>query len=155
MSQVWAVKPPALVCSYRWAGVLPVVVCKSNTGVLVRSPTRPVLSATNSIFVDSTGRVGLRTSTPVLDLHTTTGNTPAHRYEQTNAGGFTAQTWDIAGNEANFFVRDVTGGSRLPFRIRPGAPTSSIDISATGSVGVGTASPGGKLQILSNSPDRN
>src|SRR5439155_3561427 len=56
-------------------------------------------------------------------------------------GGFTAQTWDIAGNEANFFVRDVTGGSRLPFRIRPGAPTSSIDINASGNVGVGTSSP--------------
>jgi len=101
----------------------------------------------NAIFVDSTGRVGLRTSTPVLDLHTTTSNTPAHRYEQTNAGGFTAQTWDIAGNEANFFVRDVTGGSRLPFRIRPGAPTSSIDISASGNVGIGTASPTAKLDV--------
>src|SRR5712671_3893983 len=95
----------------------------------------------NAIFVDSTGRVGLRTSTPVLDLHTSTSNTPAHRYEQTSAGGFTAQTWDIAGNEANFFIRDVTGGSRLPFRIRPGAPTSSIDIAASGNVGIGTASP--------------
>src|SRR3979411_2707032 len=37
-------------------------------------------AATNSIFVDSTGRVGLRTSTPVLDLHLVTGNTPAHRF---------------------------------------------------------------------------
>jgi hypothetical protein len=101
----------------------------------------------NSIFVDSSGRVGLRTSTPVLDLHTATGNTPAHRYEQNSSGGFTAQTWDVGGNEANFFVRDVTGGSRLPFRIRPGAPTSSIDISASGNVGVGTASPGDKLDV--------
>jgi len=109
----------------------------------------------NALKVSSTGKVGLRTATPVLDLHITTGDTPAHRLEQTNASGFTAQTWDIAGNEANFFVRDVTGGSRLPFRIRPGAPTSSIDISAAGNVGIGTASPGGKVQILSNSPDRN
>ncbi len=96
----------------------------------------------NALKVSSTGRVGLRTATPVLDLHITTGDTPAHRLEQTGQGGFTAQTWDIAGNEANFFVRDVTGGSRLPFRIRPGAPTSSIDISATGNVGIGTTSPG-------------
>ena len=95
----------------------------------------------NSLRVSSTGRVGIRTGTPVLDLHITTSDTPAHRLEQTNAGGFTAQTWDIAGNEANFFVRDVTGGSRLPFRIRPGAPTSSIDINASGNVGIGTASP--------------
>jgi hypothetical protein len=103
---------------------------------------------TNSIFVDSTGRVGFRTSTPVLDLHVSTSNTPALRLEQNNSGGFTAQTWDVAGNEANFFVRDVTGGSRLPFRIRPGAPTSSIDIAASGKVGVGTASPSEQLHTL-------
>ena len=105
----------------------------------------------NSLKVSSTGKVGLRTATPVLDLHIATGDTPAHRLEQTNASGFTAQTWDIAGNEANFFVRDVTGGSRLPFRIRPGAPTSSVDISANGSVGVGTASPGFALDAQQNS----
>jgi hypothetical protein len=104
---------------------------------------------TNAIFVDSTGRVGLRTSTPVLDLHIATSNTPAVRLEQNNSGGFTAQTWDIAGNEANFFVRDVTGGSRLPFRIRPGAPTSSIDINASGNVGIGTASPSALLHVAS------
>lgn len=102
-------------------------------------------ASTNSIFVDSTGRVGFRTSTPVLDLHVATSNTPALRLEQNNSGGFTAQTWDIGANEANFFVRDVTGGSKLSFRIRPGAPTSSIDISASGDVGVGTASPSAKL----------
>jgi hypothetical protein len=102
---------------------------------------------TNSIFVDSTGRLGLRTATPVLDIHVATGNTPAMRLEQNSSGGFTAQTWDVAGNEANFFVRDVTGGSRLPLRIRPGAPTSSIDINASGNVGVGTASPGSKLAL--------
>jgi hypothetical protein len=104
---------------------------------------------TNSIFVDSTGRLGLRTATPVLDIHVATGNTPAMRLEQTSAGGFTAQTWDVAGNEANFFVRDLTGGSRLPFRIRPGAPTSSIDIAATGKIGFGTASPDSRVTVKS------
>ncbi|MEA2876618.1 MAG: hypothetical protein QOF14_1814 [Hyphomicrobiales bacterium] len=95
----------------------------------------------NSLFVASSGNVGLGTAAPGLDLSISTSDTPAIRLEQTAAGGFTAQTWDIGANEANFFVRDLTGGSRLPFRIRPGAPTSSIDISASGSVGVGTATP--------------
>lgn len=95
----------------------------------------------NSMKVASTGRVGLRTATPALDVHANTSDTPAIRLEQNNSGGFTAQTWDMAGNEANFFVRDVTGGSRLPFRIRPGAPTSSVDIAASGNVGIGFASP--------------
>ncbi|HKO43114.1 MAG TPA: tail fiber domain-containing protein [Pyrinomonadaceae bacterium] len=99
----------------------------------------------NSLKVSSVGKVGVRTATPVLDVHITSSDTPAHRLEQTNAGGFSAQTWDVAGNEANFFVRDVTSGSLLPFRIRPGAPTSSIDISAAGLVGVGTASPASKI----------
>ena len=104
-------------------------------------------AATNSIFLDSTGRMGLRTSTPVLDIHANTSNTPAFRMEQNNGGGFTAQTWDLGGNEANFFVRDVTSGSLLPFRIRPGAPTSSIDIAADGNVGLGTASPNARLDV--------
>jgi Chaperone of endosialidase len=112
----------------------------SETGTIVLQVNAG--APANSVKVASNGKVGFRTATPVLDLHITTSDTPAHRLEQTNAGGFTAQTWDIAGNEANFFVRDVTGGSRLPFRIRPGAPTSSIDINANGQVGVGTASPG-------------
>lgn len=111
-------------------------------------------AATNSLFVDSTGRVGLRTSTPVLDLHINTSNTPAHRLEQNNSGGFVAQTWDIGGNEANFFVRDVTGGSRLPFRIRPGAPTSSIDISSSGFVGIGNASPNAPITFAGATGDK-
>jgi hypothetical protein len=102
---------------------------------------------TNSIYVNSTGRLGIGTSAPGLNLHITTGDTPAIRLEQTNTSGFTAQTWDVAGNEANFFVRDLTGGSRLPFRIRPGATTSSIDISADGDVGINTASPNANAKL--------
>jgi hypothetical protein len=104
----------------------------------------------NSLKVSSTGNVGLGTATPVLDLHVNTTDTPAMRFEQNNSGGFTAQTWDVAGNEANFFVRDVTSGSRLPFRIRPGAPTSSLDISASGNVGIANASPGTSLDVSGN-----
>ena len=55
------------------------------------------------------------------DLTLQTQDTPKIRFEQTNAGGFTPHTWDIAGNEAQFFVRDITGGSRIPFRIWAGA----------------------------------
>lgn len=101
----------------------------------------------NSLRISSTGNVGIGTATPVLDLHANTTDTPAIRLEQNNSGGFTAQTWDIGANEANFFVRDVTGGSRLSFRIRPGAPTSSIDIAANGNVGIGTGSPRARIDL--------
>lgn len=123
----------------------------SETGTIVFSVAAG--APANSVKVDSSGRLGLRTATPVLDIHANTSNTPAIRLEQNSGGGFTAQTWDIAGNEANFFVRDVTGGSRLPFRVRPGAPTSSIDINASGNVGIGTASPPALLSLHRNTRD--
>jgi len=108
-------------------------------------------SPTNSLFIASTGKIGFGNSSPVLNLHITATDTPAIRQEQTSGGGFTAQTWDIGANEANWFVRDVTGGSRLPLRIRPGAPTSSVDISASGNVGIGTASPSFLLDVVGTS----
>jgi hypothetical protein len=120
----------------------------SETGTIVFAVNSG--ASANSLRVGSNSKIGLRTATPVLDIHASTTDTPAMRLEQNNTGGFTAQTWDVAGNEANFFVRDVTSGSRLPFRIRPGAPTSSIDIAASGSVGLGTASPSTALHL--NSP---
>jgi hypothetical protein len=108
----------------------------------------------NSIYVDSSGsvggNVGFGTSTPVLDLHVVSGNTPALRLEQNGSSGFAAQTWDIAGNEANFFVRDVTNGSRLPFKIIPSAPTNSLYVANTGNVGIGTTSPDAAMDIERN-----
>jgi hypothetical protein len=101
----------------------------------------------NALRVNSASNVGLGTATPVLDFHINVTDTPAVRLEQNNTGGFTAQTWDIGANEANFFIRDVTGGSRLSLRIRPGAPTSSVDIAANGNVGLGTASPNTRLDV--------
>src|SRR5438067_2766165 len=109
---------------------------------------------TNSMFVASSGKLGLGNSSPGLHIHITATDTPAIRQEQTSGGGFTAQTWDIGANEANWFVRDVTGGSRLPLRIRPGAPTSSVDIAASGNVGIGTASPAANLHVFGSSTFR-
>ena len=103
----------------------------------------------NSLRVSSAG-IGVGTATPVLDVSANTSDTPAIRLEQNNSGGFTAQTWDIGANEANFFIRDVTGGSRLSLRIRPGAPTSSLDIAANGNVGIATGSPGANLDVSGN-----
>ena len=117
----------------------------SESGTIVFAVTAGAQA--NSLRVGSNSKVGLRTATPVLDLHANTTDTPAIRLEQNNSGGFTAQTWDVGANEANFFIRDVTGGSRLSLRIRPGAPTSSVDIAANGNVGVGTASPHARIDV--------
>jgi len=102
----------------------------------------------SSLYVDSGGRIGLGTSSPVVELHIKNGDSPTLRLEQDGSSGFTPQTWDVVGNETNFFVRDVTNGSLLSFRIRSGAPANSIFIDTDGDVGLGTASPDAKLDVL-------
>ena len=93
------------------------------------------------------GKVGLGTSAPAVDLHVVSGNRPTFRLEQDGSNGFTAQTWDIAGNEANFFVRDVTNGSKLPFKIRPEAKTDALVISADGHIGLNAGAPETRLHV--------
>lgn len=95
----------------------------------------------NALYVGNGGNVGLGTDAPVVELQVTDGDSPTLRLEQNGANGWTAQTWDIAGNETNFFIRDVTGGSRLPFKIKPGAPDNAIFVAANGTIGLGTAAP--------------
>ncbi len=102
----------------------------------------------HSLYVDDGGRIGLGTSTPVVELHVVNGDSPTLRLEQNGSSGFTPQTWDVAGNETNFFIRDVTGGSQLPLKIRPGADSNALVISNNNNVGLlaGT-SPSASLHI--------
>lgn len=101
----------------------------------------------NALYVEEDGDVGFGTSSPAVNLHTVDGNTPTLRLDQNGSNGFTPQIWDLAGNETNFIIRDVTNGSLLPFRIRPGAPTSSIEIGNTGNIGFGITNSSAALQI--------
>ncbi len=114
-----------------------------------RTPMTIEASApSHSLYVDDGGRLGLGTSTPVVDVHVKSGNTPTLRLEQDGTSGFTPQTWDVAGNEANFFVRDATNGSTLPFKVFPSAPTNALTIEGTtGDIGLGTQSPATHLHI--------
>lgn len=116
----------------------------------------------NSLVVDSQGDVGLGVAAPVVELHVRDGDTPTMRLEQDGSSGFTPQTWDVAGNETNFFVRDVTNGSQLPFKIRPGADSNSLVIDAENDIGIGVGtdaraklhiSNGGTVQAAPNAGD--
>ncbi|MEM9557356.1 MAG: tail fiber domain-containing protein [Acidobacteriota bacterium] len=101
----------------------------------------------NALYVDDGGRVGVGTSTPVTEIHTTNGDSPTLRLEQNGSAGFAPQTWDVAGNETNFFIRDATNGSALPFRIRPGADSNALFIDTDNDIGMGTASPDASLEV--------
>jgi hypothetical protein len=108
----------------------------------------------NSLRVDSQGDVGIGVSNPVVDLQVRSGNTPTLRLEQDGSSGFTPQTFDIAANEANFFIRDVTNGSALSFRIEPGANENTLFIENTGHIGLGTNDPVGRLHVRGDGSER-
>jgi len=101
----------------------------------------------NSLYVEDYGRIGLGTATPVVELHIKDSDTPTVRLEQDTSGGWTAQTFDVAANETNFFIRDATNGSKLPFRIQPATPSSTLCLKADGNVGIGTWSPLASVHI--------
>ncbi|HMB94073.1 MAG TPA: hypothetical protein VKP65_24705, partial [Rhodothermales bacterium] len=92
--------------------------------------------------------VGFGTDVPVVELHTVDGDTPTLRLQQDGSSGFAQQTWDVAGNEAGFFVRDVTNGGGLPFRILPGVANNFFTIAGNERVSIGAGvSPAGRLHI--------
>lgn len=105
----------------------------------------------NSLRVDSAGDVGIGTSNPVMELHMVDGDTATIRLEQDGSVGFNPQTFDIAANEANFFVRDVTNGSTLPFKIQPGAGTNLLYLASDEQIGVNTQSPDAGLHVANGS----
>ena len=82
-----------------------------------------------------------------VEIHTVDGDTPTLRLQQDGSSGFAPQTWDVAGNETNFFIRDVTNGSKLPFRIKPGAPDNQIYIDNDSQIGMGTNNPEASLHL--------
>ncbi len=101
----------------------------------------------NSLYVDSHGDVGINTSTPYYELHIVDGDSPCVRLDQDGSYGWTPQKWDLCGNESNFFIRDATHASKLPFRIEPDAPTDSIFVKSNGYVGIGTGAPSAQLEV--------
>jgi hypothetical protein len=102
---------------------------------------------TNSLYVDDDGQVGIGTSGPVFELHIKEGDTPTVRLQQSTDYGWPEQIWDVGGNETSFFVRDGTHAAKLPFRIEPETPSSTLCLKSNGYVGVGTWSPGYPLEL--------
>src|SRR3954471_15063163 len=92
---------------------------------------------TNALYVDSTGHIGLGTSTPGKNLSISDSISPTIRMEQ-SASPF--QAWDIVANNNNFYVRDVNHEFN-PFIIRPSAGDTALVLDASGRIGLGVSAP--------------
>ncbi len=119
-----------------------------------RTPfTIEATAPSNALYVDDGGRIGFGTATPVVELQVVDGDSPTLRLQQDGSSGFTPQTFDIAANETNFFVRDVTNGSKLPFKILPGADDNAIVIDSDNNIGLGIRNATASLHISKGAND--
>lgn len=104
-----------------------------------KKPFRIDAGAPNNAFrIANSGNIGIGTDNPgSIELHVADGDTPTLRLAQNGSMGYKTQAWDLAGNESNFFIRDVTNGSKLPFKIQPNTPNNTLAIGKNGNIGVG------------------
>jgi hypothetical protein len=112
------------------------------------APSYTLVLSHGAGFSSTSGRVGVNTQVPLQPLHVLSDTGPTIRLEQPVSPG-PARTWDVGANDTQFFVSDITAGTQ-PLRVRAGAPTSSIDVAASGNVGIGTSSPGSRLDARTN-----
>jgi hypothetical protein len=115
----------------------------------------------HALYVDNSGHVGFGTSTPVVDNHIVSGNTPTVRLDQNGSEGWPPQIWDMGGNEISFFIRDITHSNRLPFRVATNSPDKSLFIQPDGieffnntsalrannRLGIGTTNPSNNIHV--------
>jgi hypothetical protein len=105
--------------------------------------------------IDSSGRLGLGTSSPGTDLHIRkdqaafTGIYLENR--NTSAGSYSGISFGTNGAGTNqwFITRENQTTANLDFALTLGSPTLSL--APTGRVGIGTTSPGANLEIKSAS----
>ncbi|WP_136439983.1 hypothetical protein [Pacificoceanicola onchidii] len=103
-------------------------------------------SVDNALFIADTGRIGLGTSIPAASLHIVdqSGSEASIRLEENTGAPY---TWDLRGNNAGFYIYDNVA-LEIPFQIRPGASTSSLEVASNSNVGVGTPNPFTALHVF-------
>ncbi len=104
------------------------------------------------IYDDGAGKVGIGTTTPNVPLHVKGGNGGTVRLESSGAeaalllSDSSGQAGELKTSGANvIFNAPIAGGSIL--FVTQGVDTQGIYIKAGGNVGIGTTTPGAKLEV--------
>lgn len=138
-------EPPPLACSEQTRSTT----VGAMSPAALMSGVQPMALGVN--LFPASGNVGIGTDAPAHTLHMVNTNTPTIRFEQVAGGGYVPYTWDVAANEANFFIRDQSAGvpEQLPFRIAPGNASNTLTLKGS-RVGIGTWNPASALHVIGN-----
>ncbi|MBX9767447.1 MAG: tail fiber domain-containing protein, partial [Bdellovibrionales bacterium] len=134
-----------------YTGLL-VDVTESGTGSGERNLLDLLVSSTSKFVVKSSGNVGIGTAAPDSKLHiyeATAGAVMAHL--RNNGDGVDIRLGSSATGDAIIYSGS---GDTLGLGVN-GSMTPSLKIATTGNVGIGTASPGSPLHLLSTTENHN
>ena len=106
---------------------------------------------TSRMVIDRSGNVGIGTASPGVKFHVANdgaGEADVARFSRTNAGDL--HLLDIGVNpDTNFVTFDSTGSAAGGYTFRRGG-TDAMTLDSSGNLGIGTSSPGAKLEVTGN-----
>lgn len=124
----------------------------SNYGdnrLLTSDGTSTGINAESNVVVDSSGNVGIGTSSPSNPLHIANA-IPTIRLEDTDTNAYSLLTTDNTGSlRLRADVGNTQASSSISFEVDT---TARVTIDSTGNVGIGTASPTHRLEVVKSSP---
>ena len=103
-------------------------------------------TSNRGLSVDADGSTFILNKGTKVSMELQSGDSPRLRLFQNTDNSWPSYTWDVVGNESNFFIRDVNGGSTLPFKIKPGSHDNRISIKGE-YVGIGKENPNSTLDV--------
>jgi hypothetical protein len=140
--------------------ILPVITGVSNTGFSIRDNT----DSADRLVIDGSGKVGIGTASPdsKLSVTSTTLNSEDILYLKSgadNVNDYLGIAWElgVGGNGPHSAIRSFAGPSgsdaRLGFLTTSNGGTTlteGLSVAHDGNVGIGTVTPGAKLDVNSN-----
>tara|TARA_R110001592_G_scaffold142133_5_gene364118 strand:+ start:97 stop:5610 length:5514 start_codon:yes stop_codon:yes gene_type:complete len=110
---------------------------------------------TNTLYLDSSGMVGIGLSNPTQKLHVKGTTLPTQTLIQTTTGNaiFKVQTsvsqFSLVGNGvSNQFTIYDANSTNTPFKLEGGSPSFALMIDSNGRIGLGTQTPESNLHVL-------
>jgi len=101
--------------------------------------------------IDSSGRVGIGTTTPGVKLHISSGSADAQMRIESTGGASYDQSIHFKDTASDWYIGNKYSGATNSFGVGRTQAKDDLVIDSSGQVGIGTASPSAQLELSTDS----